>query len=65
MDSIKSKYNNRLINLKNKLEILNNKEESVTGEINKHKQLEKSIDELLKEEIEYSKISEDSLINNI
>jgi hypothetical protein len=50
-----------LINLKNKLEVLNIKEESVNSELQKFSKFDKNVDELFKEEIDKYKI-EDSMI---
>lgn len=61
MDAIKEKYNDRLINLKNKLEMLNVKEENLSTDLHRYKKLEKNVDDLFKKEIDYYKISEDSL----
>lgn len=49
-----------MINLKNKLEVLNVKEEAVNSELQKFPKFDKNVDELFKEEIEKYKI-EDSI----
>lgn len=61
LDKLKLKYNDRLINLKNKLEFLDSKEESLSSDLHRYKKLEKNVDDLFKKEIEYYKISDDSL----
>ena len=61
MDRMKNKYSDRLMSLKNKLEMLNQKEESITIDLHRYKKLEKNVDDLFKKEIDYYKISEDSL----
>jgi hypothetical protein len=58
---MKNKYSDRLMSLKNKLEMLNQKEESITIDLHRYKKLEKNVDDLFKKEIDYYKISEDSL----
>ena len=61
MEAIKAKYSDRLINLKNKLENLNSKEDSLSSDLHHYKKLEKNVDDLFKEEIDYYRILEDSL----
>ena len=61
LEDIKNKYNDKLSNLKNRLEVLNSKEDSIGADLHRYKKLEKNVDELFKEEIGEYKISEDSL----
>lgn len=61
LDAIKTKYYDRLVTMKAKLEKLNSKEESIATNLNRYTKYEKNIEDLFKKEIEKHKISEDSL----
>ncbi len=61
MEKIKSKYGDRLMDMKNKLENLNKKEEAIIGDLHRYKKIEKNVTDLFKEEKEQYKITEDSL----
>lgn len=61
LDELKTKYNDSLINIKNKLELLNSKEEALITDLHRFKKIEKNVEELFKKEINFYKISEDSL----
>ena len=61
LDAIKMKYNDRLVNLKIKMENLNFKEESLSSDLHRYQNLEKNVDDLFKDEIEKYKLVDDSL----
>jgi hypothetical protein len=59
LEVIRKKYSEKLIDLKNKMQKINTKEENLSSELHNYKHLEINVDELFKEEIDYYKISED------
>ncbi len=59
LEIIRKQYSERLIDLKNKMEKISNKEENLSSELHRYKHFEKNVDEIFKEEIDYYKISED------